>query len=338
MHAKWLLRGIVIGILLMGLSLALKAPAPGRILPAPSVDRVSQDPVAAIATGTDAQAPGPVGRAATVPERPAGDADLVDFPNGESVAVTWRTLPTLETVPLPPWGPHLNGLRDRAAKGEAQAARVLAVIARRCSEVPVDGAVLQRLVDAARRTGVIETFDHGIAERPIAMSLEDGIDVWLTRPFRACEAMAADERDESRWLLRAAELGDLLARLMLADREPDMATRAARLTALWQEGSAMALQRLADLHRDGWNDPRDSTSAEVRAFATRLAALRVMRSLPASSGNAGADAYDQAEAGLRSRSAGLRAWEIGLAEALAAQIVRDNPNCCLYRARAEQAQ
>ncbi|MBL8270974.1 hypothetical protein [Steroidobacter sp.] len=256
---------------------------------------------------------------------------LVEMPDGEQIEVMLKPMPRGTPLGIElsdrlkdDYGP----LRAMAEAGNAGAAMMLYDELERCREAFTTEASLNEALTRLKRDRVLIYRSANKKPQPIGQSSdpEQVAQSFLIKPAKRCAGTTDAQIAESpQWLERAAEGGDMRARLAWGQAKFGTPEAVTDFTQLWNEGNLYALQSLqmALLRLP------DPATDYAYIYAYNLIELKLYEAAAATDRSR---SYNFQLQVLGERSNYLQGFlnpqETTRANEIAAFLLRNNPNCC----------
>lgn len=254
--------------------------------------------------------------------------DQVEFADGSTAQVTWRTVPVPSMKFSPPFVEHYPGLREEAARGEPEAAYALYRMLESCQFAYEGEAELERALHELKSTHKLQAPEM---DEPVLLRKTESVRGWevmLKESYEVCAGISQGQKAERReWLEIAANAAYPLAMREYSSTITDYEAGVSLDLARWHEGDAYALRSLAKRYWANYNDGHKPTD-NVAGYA----AMHAFVTLARENANLFVHTHDRRfetfEAELADFRRALRQYEINAAESQAAQLIKSNSNCC----------
>ena len=252
----------------------------------------------------------------------------LEFGDGQQFTVNWRKRPRPKgisgTSPR-----EFEALQEMALAGDQFAPIILHGIVKSCEMAPANDAALQNEISQLEQTHRIRSPQDG---REIYIDDPDVISQMVQRMTDAyddCRLLSSVQRsDPEKWLELAAENGNSVAMVDLANQIEDVARSDSLHERSWRAGDSFGLlgmykSRLRDF------DSGEKPDGKVLAYATFIAySILTEARYRQPESRIAAKAADKVKLDLENKMQELRPEEADRAMDMAREIISTNPNCC----------
>lgn len=266
-------------------------------------------------------------------EAPIGKDVTVRFRNGKEVQINLRQKP----IPRPYFYPTerfldlYDELELAAMSGHSAAAIQIFRSLKACQYAHRTKDELDRALERLRTDGIIEwpngvreaeTIPHGIEYGPFEQSMIDS--------YELCEGVSDEQaNDAERWARLAAEAGDYMGIRLLTEEIGKTQESYELWQQAWEQGYVNGAQAMIIYYRDGIPESLGGEPDYIRMYAFQLIRNKLHEAASQWASHSNSNKLAAMDNALRGTGGFLTPQEQEEAEALAAEILSEDRNCCL---------